>query len=89
MLPNIGDKLLRQLTSRIKLCQVPYNCTPDHFSASLDLGGRMDRNRRGQVLITLGGVEVKRVLEGGDGFGDVPAEPLKSFVHGGWRFGFG
>lgn len=91
MLPNIGDKLLRQLTSRIELSQVPDNRTPDHFSASLDLGGsRMDRNRRrGQVRITWGGVEVERVLEGGDGLGDVSAQPLKTIVHGRWCFDFG
>lgn len=77
MLANIGDKLLRQLASRIKLRQVSYNGAPDKFPASLD--------RR---LITWG-IEVERVLEGGDGLGDVPAQSLKSFMHGGWRFEFG
>jgi len=40
MLADIGDKLLRQLASRIKLSQVPYNGTPDHFPANVGLGGR-------------------------------------------------
>ena len=46
----------------------------------------MDRKRRRQITW---GIDVERVLEGGDGLGDVPAQPQKSFVHGGWRFEFG
>ena len=46
----------------------------------------MDRKRRRQITW---GIDVERVLEGGDGLGDVPAQPLKSFMHGGWRFEFG
>lgn len=41
MLANIGDKLLRKLTARIELRQVPDNTPPNVLPATVDPGRRL------------------------------------------------
>lgn len=58
MLPDIGNELLGELTSGIKLSQIPNDASPDMFPGTIDPG---------RIRIS-GRVEIQRVLERRNGF---------------------
>lgn len=77
MLANIGNELFGELTAGVELSEAPYNAGPHVLPAGLGSA----RGRRGGRFANR--VEVKRVFERGNGFGDVAAELLETLLHRG------